>query len=73
MYPYKIQHLNSIVIIGKPLNHIQQNVKEKMNERGKYIYIISIWCNTQNRLNKQITTEVIKQEKEKKKETKQNK
>ena len=44
-----------------------------MNERGKYIYIISIWCNTQNRLNKQITTEVIKQEKEKKKETKQNK
>jgi hypothetical protein len=28
---------------------------------------------TQNRLNKQITTEVIKQEKEKKKETKQNK
>jgi hypothetical protein len=27
----------------------------------------------QNRLNKQITTEVIKQEEEKKKETKQNK
>ena len=43
-----------------------------MNERGKYIYI-SIWCNTQNRLNKQITTEVIKQEKEKKRKEKQNK
>ena len=41
--------------------------------KGGNIYIISIWCNTQNRLNKQIITEVIKQEKEKKKETKQNK
>ena len=42
--------------------------------KGGNIYIyISIWCNTQNRLNKQIITEVIKQEKEKKKETKQKK
>ena len=40
--------------------------------KGGNIYL-SIWCNTQNRFNKQITTEVIKQEKEKKKETKQNK
>ena len=36
--------------------------------KGGNIYIDMVY--TQNRLNKQITTEVIKQEKEKKKETK---
>ncbi len=39
--------------------------------KGGNIYIDMVY--TQKRLNKQITTEVIKQEKEKKKETKQNK